>query len=182
MDPWATSINMGRIRLAPAYGAPDCPVCNGQCLVPRLVHPMNRLLSGKLNAPWLKFTGLSGEPTANDHLWQRRLPPASETSEGQNRSEVRSHASAPRTACRAPSHPGNVSCAEATTHARPHTCVRAGLPPGHPRSHGILCTYSHVALCVAGFVQWPATTCLGRAGARTFFAPGPLIFAEIARL
>jgi hypothetical protein len=34
-------------------GAPDCPV-------PRLVCPTNRSLSGKLNAPPIKFIGLSG--------------------------------------------------------------------------------------------------------------------------
>jgi hypothetical protein len=51
---------MGQVRLAPACGTPDCSVCPGQCLIPRLVRPMNWPLSGKLRAPWLKFTGLSG--------------------------------------------------------------------------------------------------------------------------
>jgi hypothetical protein len=35
-------------RLAPAYGAPDCPGCTGQCPVPRLAHATNSLLSEKV--------------------------------------------------------------------------------------------------------------------------------------
>jgi hypothetical protein len=58
--PLDNSINMEWIRLAPAYGAPNCLVCIGQCPVPRLVRPTNRLLSGKLSAPQLKFTWPSG--------------------------------------------------------------------------------------------------------------------------
>jgi hypothetical protein len=38
--------------------------------MPRLAHPTNRPLSGKLSASQVKFTGLSGEPMANG-----RLPP-----------------------------------------------------------------------------------------------------------
>jgi hypothetical protein len=71
MDPWATSINIGQVRLAPTCGAQDCPVCTRQCPVPRLARPTNRLLSSKLSAPRLKFTRLSSEPMANGHLRQR---------------------------------------------------------------------------------------------------------------
>jgi hypothetical protein len=70
MDPLLI-LNMGWIRLAVAYGAPNCPV-------PRLGRSTNRPLSGKRNAPRLKFTELSDEPTTNGHLRQRstatRLP------------------------------------------------------------------------------------------------------------
>jgi hypothetical protein len=35
-------------RLAPTCDAPDCSVCTGQCLVPRLAHAMNSQLSEKV--------------------------------------------------------------------------------------------------------------------------------------
>jgi hypothetical protein len=40
---------------------------------------MNRLLSGKHSAPWLKITRLSGEPTTNGHLRQRSTTTATAT-------------------------------------------------------------------------------------------------------
>jgi hypothetical protein len=94
MDLWAVSINMGRDRFAPAYGAPDYPVCT--------TRPTNRPLSGKLSAPQLKFTGLSNvspvclmSPRPTVYFTNGRLPPRLPTSEGQKRSEnlsdVRSH-------------------------------------------------------------------------------------------
>jgi hypothetical protein len=67
-DPWANSISIGQFRIAPDRGAPDYPMCTEQCPVPRLERLANWPLSGKLKAPRLKFTELSGEPTANDHL------------------------------------------------------------------------------------------------------------------
>ena len=45
----------------------------GQCHVPRLACPANWPLSGILSAPRLKITGLSGEPTSNDHLRQQSI-------------------------------------------------------------------------------------------------------------
>jgi hypothetical protein len=66
-DPWGNSKSMEQNRFAPAYGAPDCPVC---CPVPRLARPANWPLSGKLSAPRLKIIGLSGEPTSNGRLHQ----------------------------------------------------------------------------------------------------------------
>jgi hypothetical protein len=73
----------GQIRLAPACGAPDCPVCTRQCLVPRLTRPTNRPLSRKLDAPRLKFIGLSSELTAKGRLRQRLT--ATTTANGQKR-------------------------------------------------------------------------------------------------
>jgi hypothetical protein len=61
--PCGNSISLEQNRFAPACGAPDCPVCIGQCLVPRLEQPANWPLSGILSAPQLKIIGLSGEPT-----------------------------------------------------------------------------------------------------------------------
>jgi hypothetical protein len=61
--------------------------------VPRLVHPMNRPLSQKLSAPQLKFIGLSGEPTTNDHL--RQWSTATGTNTVRKQSVVRNSPVAP---------------------------------------------------------------------------------------
>jgi hypothetical protein len=80
---------MGQIRLAPAYGAPDCPV-------PRLECPTNKPLSGKRNTLRLKIAGLFGvspdyqvSPRPTVIFANGRLPPdchGSETSEVQKQS------------------------------------------------------------------------------------------------
>jgi hypothetical protein len=44
--------------------APDCPVCTRLCLVPRLAQRRTRCSRESPRALRLKFTGLSGEPTA----------------------------------------------------------------------------------------------------------------------
>jgi hypothetical protein len=49
--------------LAIASGAPDCPVCTGQCSVHWVELSVNWPLSGILDTRPLKFTGLSGETT-----------------------------------------------------------------------------------------------------------------------
>jgi hypothetical protein len=51
----------GANRFGGASGAPDCPVCTGQCPVPWLEHSANWPLSGFLSAHPLKIIGLYGE-------------------------------------------------------------------------------------------------------------------------
>jgi hypothetical protein len=47
-----------------AAGSPDCPVCKGQCPVPRLARRRTRCSRELLGTLRLKFTGLPGEPAA----------------------------------------------------------------------------------------------------------------------
>jgi hypothetical protein len=90
--PLVVSINMGRIKTCTSLR------CTGQCLVPRLAYPTNRLLSRKLSALRLKFTGLSGvhrtiqwahEPTVI--FTNGRLPPSKIVRSQKQSTMVRSH-------------------------------------------------------------------------------------------
>jgi hypothetical protein len=78
---------MEQNRTAPACGASECPVCTGQCPVPRLLSPANWPLSGKCSASRLKIIGLSGVPPdcplSNGHLHQWSTAAAATDSERQ---------------------------------------------------------------------------------------------------
>jgi hypothetical protein len=76
--PLGNSRSKEQNRLAPAYGAPDCPVCTRQCPVPRLARPVNWPLSEICSTSPLKTTGLFAvspdcpmSPQSNDRLRQR---------------------------------------------------------------------------------------------------------------